>query len=41
MVTLPGTGHLLPLEAPAEVAKEIRRFLEYVGANPAQQMPTV
>jgi pimeloyl-ACP methyl ester carboxylesterase len=25
MVTLPGTGHLLPLEAPAEVAEEIRR----------------
>jgi pimeloyl-ACP methyl ester carboxylesterase len=28
MVVLPYVGHLLPLEAPVEVAAEIRRFLD-------------
>jgi pimeloyl-ACP methyl ester carboxylesterase len=28
MITLPNAGHLLPLEAPVDVAAEIRRFLD-------------
>jgi pimeloyl-ACP methyl ester carboxylesterase len=39
MVIVPGAGHLLPLEAPAEIAEEIRRFLQTADQGPQRRRP--